>query len=317
MILCALHAVFFMGVFAVSAGEIVSFNARGWVGALAFSPDDKVLAMACSDGNARLRTLGSGQEKVLSGHSNAVVTVAYSSDGNRLVTGSFDRTLRIWNEQSGACEQVLIGHKGAVLSAIFSDDGKTIASGGLDGTIQLWDANSRSPKRGLRGHKSWVNALAIARIGDAEHLISGSSDGTIKEWGLPDGNLVRTIDATTAEVRSVAAWPARAGEGTLLIAAGIRYGTLRTWEGAREKLNFKAHQGDIWSVAVLPERHLLITGDGDWDNPGEVKIWRAESGELVQSYRHSAEVLSLAVSHHGTLMAAGARDGAVKVWNLP
>jgi WD40 repeat protein len=293
------------------AGEFSAFKEPGWVGGLAFSPDDKSLAIACSDGTARLRQIATGMERSFDGHSNSVVAVAFSEDAKRLATGSFDHTARIWNVGTAECQTTLKGHKGAVLTVAFANQGKTLVTGSIDTTIKLWDSRSGSLKTTLSGHKSWVNSVVVRTTASgAERLISGSSDGTIKEWLIPDGKLVRTIDVTSAEVRSITVSSAD-------IAAGIRYGVLKTWHGDHERLNLKAHQGDIWSVVFSPDARYIISGDGDWDNPGEVKIWNAEGGQLIASFGHSAEVLSLACSHNAKLIAAGARDGNVKIWSMP
>ena len=82
-------------------------------------------------------------ESTLTGHSGSVLSVAFSKDGTRLVSGSSDGTVKIWSAGSAGtfeCESTLSGHDGWVLSVCFSPDGKQIASGSKDNTMRIWDA---------------------------------------------------------------------------------------------------------------------------------------------------------------------------------
>ena len=80
--------------------------------------------------------------RTLEGHSSALAAVALSGDGTRIVSGSFDRTVRVWDAQSGECLRTLEGHSDWVKSVALSGDGTRIVSGGLDDTVRVWDAQS-------------------------------------------------------------------------------------------------------------------------------------------------------------------------------
>ena len=103
------------------------------------------------------------------------------------------------------------------------------------------------------------------------------------------------------------------------LAAGLRYGTVkifdgRTWE---ERFELAAHKGDAWSVAFSPDRKTLITGGGDWNQPGQVKLWDPVTGKLKATIEASGEVLAIAVSPGGTKVAAACGDKSVTIWELP
>jgi WD40 repeat protein len=114
-------------------------------------------------------------------------------------------------------------------------------------------------------------------------------------------------------VRSVAISP----DGKF-IAAGIRYGTVKVWnaKGFEERLNFKAHDSDVWSVAFTPDGKTLISGDGDWNRPGQVKLWEVATGRSLAVLQTTGEVLSVAASPDGKSIAAGSWDKTVKVWDV-
>jgi WD40 repeat protein len=156
-----------------------------------------------------------------------------------------------------------------------------------------------------------VNSVAFTP--DGERLISASSDGTVKVWSVASGELLKTIEATPAEVRSLAVSP----DGKL-VAAGIRYGVIKFWNVAdwSERRSWTSPGDDVWAVAFSADSKQLFTAAGEWNRPAAVAAWRVSSGEQVASYQHTGEVLCLAVSPDGQQLAAGGGDRTVSIWKL-
>jgi prenyltransferase beta subunit len=293
-------------------GERFAFGAGGWVGAVAFSPDGKLLAAGAADGSVHLRRTETGEEHaVLRAHENAVAAVAFSPDGRTLAAGGYDGAATLWNVGSGERMHTLDGHRGAVTSVAFHPGGAVLATGSIDGTVKFWNAAIGELSATLARHKSWVNSLAW--FPDGRQLASGSSDGTIVIWSNGSHKPLKTIRATKAEVRSIAVSP----DGGAL-AAGIRYGAVKVWDAAtwKERLSFQGHESDVWTVAFSPDGRLLATGNGDWNRGGEIKLWNSRDGALAGKLQHTGEVLSLAISPDGALLAAGAGDKTVRAWEL-
>ena len=115
---------------------------------------------------------------VLKGHAATVLSVAFSPDGKRIVTGSEDATARIWNAETGAEIAVLRGHNGG-LSASFSPDGKRILTAGLDGTARIWDAATGEQTVLLQHNKS-VNSAAFNH--DGTRVVTGDDGGNATVW---------------------------------------------------------------------------------------------------------------------------------------
>lgn len=96
-----------------------------------------------------------------------------------LATGSNDKTIKLWNPQTGALIETLTGHTSLVNSVAFSADYSTLASGGEDKTIRLWNLDSKTLIRTLNGH---VEPVGSVTFGSAAMLVSGSADQTAKIW---------------------------------------------------------------------------------------------------------------------------------------
>jgi WD40 repeat protein/tetratricopeptide (TPR) repeat protein len=212
-----------------------------------------------------------------SGHTQAINSVAFSTTGRRVATGSEDGTTRVWDAVSGLSLMTLTGQPGAVYAVAFSPDGRWLATGGKSKIIDVWDAYSGKQVRCLSGHAGSIKSLAFNRD---NKLVSGSYDGTAKLWDVASSQArPLTFSGHTDAVMAVAFSP----DGKY-VATASKDGSARRWNIA------------------------------DPLEPPLVFFWQPEQDRPL---RPSSTVLeTLSFSPDGKSLAVGADDGYVKIWTM-
>ena len=142
---------------------------------------------------------------VFAGHTSGVSSVAFSQDNKRIVSGSWDQIILVWDAETGeVVVGPLKGHTQFVTSVAFSQDSKRIVSGSGDETIRVWDAETGEVVVGpLKGHTGAVCSVAFSQ--DNKHIVSGSEDHTIRVWDAETGEIIAgPFEGHTHQICSVA-----------------------------------------------------------------------------------------------------------------
>ena len=129
--------------------------------------------------------------RVLEGHTDEITSVSAHMDGRRVVSGSRDDTVRVWDVDTGEGLKTLMGHTGTVRSVSVHRDGRRVVSGSHDETVRVWDLDTGACLRILEGHTNWVNSVALHM--DGRRAASGSSDKTVRVWDLDTGACLGTL----------------------------------------------------------------------------------------------------------------------------
>jgi WD40 repeat protein/energy-coupling factor transporter ATP-binding protein EcfA2 len=244
----------------------------------------------------------------LKGHDGSVYSVSFSSDGKTLATGSEDKTIKLWNVETGEEIGTLSGHNGSVYSVSFSSDGKTLATGSEDKTIKLWNVETGEEIGTLTRHPSSVYSVSFSS--DGKTLATGSYDGTIKLWNGSTGQEIRTLSGPNDIVLSVSFSP----DGKTL-ATGSEDKTIKLWdvETGQEIRTLSGHNDYVLSVSFSPDGKTLATGSED----KTIKLWNVETGQEIGTLRgHNGIVLSVSFSSDGKTLASSSYDNTIKLWNV-
>jgi len=201
----------------------------------------------------------------LRGHDNPVISVAFSPDGSRIVTGGYDQTAKVWEAASGRLILTLTGHSDWVVSAAFSPDGERIVTGSFDSTARLWEAGTGQELLTLKGHNNVVRSVAFSS--DGRRIVTGSYDQTAKVWEAPGSE-------------QVAAWQQVDRAAAQALAARLRERT------AEEERDMRARPRDSikqWLVlAPIPLAKIQSGVDGlDLDQIKGEGTLRPKAGEAA------------------------------------
>ncbi|MDX2265161.1 MAG: TIR domain-containing protein [Hyphomicrobiales bacterium] len=241
------------------------------------------------------------------GHSLLVSSVGFSPDSKTILSASWDKTVRLWNAQTGGLIRTLKGHKSAIYDAGFSLDGKSIVSGSFDSTARLWSAQTGSLIHTLEGHGKCVSAVAFSP--DGKTVVSGSYDQTLKLWNTETGSVIRTLEGHGDTV-----WAASFSPDGKTIISGSWDKTLKLWEVKTGRLirTFEGHMSKVNAVAFSPDGKNIVSGSED----KTLKLWDTGTGKLIRTLEgHGSTIWATAFSPDGKTIVSGSWDKTIKLWN--
>jgi hypothetical protein len=244
----------------------------------------------------------------LTGHSGKISAVAISPDGQTLVSGCGDKTIKLWDVETGKFIRNLNGNAGEISSIAISPDGHFLAVGSGDypkSNVKVWHINSGKLLHTLLGHQKPVNFVTISS--DGQIIASGSNK--IKIWNLHTGERICTLWHTSA-VHAAAI----SSDGTIL-ASGSSDKKIRLWNPRNGELlcNLSGHTDEVKAVAITPDGQTLISTSAD----KTIKIWHLSTGKVVQTLNaHTDEVKAISLSNDGQILVSGSGDKTIKIWDL-
>jgi WD40 repeat protein len=284
------------------------------------------------------------------GHTGAILRVAFTPDGQTLVTASQDKTIRLWNRREGTLLETLTGHNGAVLGLSVAPDGKILASASTDNTIRIWYPHNRTEDHVLVSNRSGI--FNVAFDPDGKILASAGADGMVYLWNVPDGKLIHSLPhmdrvlnlafspdgkmLATASLMAARLWHVQDGTSiqtlwsmdqahtdiitglafspdATLLATSSADQTVRLWrvdDGCYLRC-LQDQCGTVWGVTFSPDGQVVATASND----GKVRIWRVQDGTILHRLSgHTKRVMGIAMSPNGDYLATGSSDSTLRLW---
>ena len=241
-------------------------------------------------------------------HSKAVRTLAWSPDGSRIASGSWNETVQVWDVKSGRLLFTYNSHSAGVSTLGWSPDGSRIASGSGDKTVQIWEVKSGRLLLTYSGHSAYVRTLGWSP--DGSRIASGSEDGRVQVWDVSSGRLLLTYSGHPFPVYTLGWSP----DGSR-IASGSYDKTVQVWDvsSGRLLLTYSGHSLVVNTLGWSPDGSRIASGS--WDKT--VQVWDVKSSRLLLTYNsHSHVVHTLGWSSDGSRIASGSYDKTVQVWDV-
>jgi WD40 repeat protein len=292
---------------------------EGYVNAVAFSPDGKLVAGGGGPPGGKVVVWDTTQGKklhTLSTKSEFISRIAFSPDGKTIAAGGEDHVVYLWDTKTGEEIRKLEGHNGFVLGVQFSADGKSLLTSEILGEIRIWDVASGDTRVPIKPAGK-VNLFHSEWSKDGKFIVGG---GTMKEiffFDAVSGKAIGFFKGHTSHVTRV-----RFSPDKKTIATSSLDHTFRLWEitgdpatpplGAKE-LHKVEVASDAKDLMFTPDGKHLVVGQGD----GICTVWDASSCTKLSSFEaQDGDIRVIDISKDGKLLATGSSDKTLTVWDL-
>jgi len=295
---------------------------RGWVSSVTTTYEQSnVLVSGSRDKRVMIweltpegETIGYAR-RLLTGHSEPVASVVLSSDGQFALSGSWDKTLRLWDLNTGATVRKFKGHEKDVYSVAFSGDNRQIVSGGRDKTIKLWNTLAECKYSITEDvHTDWISCVVFSPSAKMPLIVSGGWDKLVKVWNLSNCKLRTNLVGHGGVVYTATVSP----DGSLC-ASGGKDATAMLWDVNDGKHLYSLDAGStINALCFSPKNYWLVAA-----TDSSIKVWDLENKSVLDELTATNPpkcgipwCVSLTWSADGNFLYAGSTDGDIYVYEV-
>jgi len=280
-------------------------------GSAALSPKGNQIAFhkVSSKKGVELWDIGTGTYvRRLSGHNEAICSVAYSPQGDQILTSDGGMAVQLWDVETGKCRQTMTGHTAGVTKLLFSPKGDYIASASYDKTLRLWNVGSGFSHQISKCHSGGVVGLKYSS--KRNQVISCSQDSTIRLWDAATGVHIRTLIGHSGTVIKTSYSP----QEDRLVSSSKDY-TVRLWdiESGACLHTLTGHTSYVVDVEFSPQGDQVASAG--WDKT--VRLWNVETGECRHVLNgHDEDAWVVTYSPQGCQVASAGEEGTVRLWDI-
>ncbi|MGD1906099.1 MAG: protein kinase [Leptolyngbyaceae cyanobacterium] len=248
-------------------------------------------------------------QRTLPDHRSSINDLVLFADGQRLLSASADKTIRLWDLTNGAVLRSWDEQSSFVNTVLLSPDETQLYSGNADGTIQGWAIAQTEPLwQQPLAHSGAVNTLG--RTPDGQRLVSGGADGTIHIWNASTGQGLRSLTAHQGAVNTLVV----TSDGQYILSGGTDR-DIKVWNIDSGKLvrTFQGHESFVNALVLSPDGRFLFSASAD----GTVRHWQIDTGKLIHTLEgHSSYVNDVVFSRDGQTLSSSGADETIHVWDL-
>lgn len=284
---------------------------------VALSEDGQTLVSADANGilkvwdlkTGKLRSTWKDYSKFKNKHTDGINDVVLSHDqqGKWLLSASLDRTVKIWDTQSGQLLDTL-KHDDSVRDVVISRDGKTIVSASRDGIIKFWDWNGQKAHLRYERKRASKSIADIVMSANGKILASGGQDGKVNVWDVPSGQLLRFLSLNQSRITSVAI----AQDGQTIIWGNQNKEVILWKTSFRKPKLLGEHQGTVSEIKISPNGKMLASAGDD----AVIKIWDLRSEILKHTLvGHQASLNKILFSQDSQYLFSTGKDTTIRIWD--